>query len=148
MNARTYDLDGANEMLELDRNGIVTQDNTPNTSLVATGIAAKSKVEYIPLDKIEIEIDDTFMFRANIRVADLKASIQQEGQQLPIVVRKVPKGRSGRYQVVSGFRRLKAIEELGGTTIAAIIRADLDDDEAAFRASIFGEHREADLLRH
>ena len=99
-----------------------------------TGIAAGAKVEHLPLEKLAD--DETFMFRANLRVGDLKASIQADGQQLPIVVRKTGKTRGMRYQVISGFRRLKAVKALGWTTIAAIVREDLDDDEAAFRASV------------
>jgi len=63
-------------------------------------------------------------------------SIESEGQQLPIVVRKKGKTRAMRYQVVSGFRRATAMKELGLETIAAIVRQDLDDDEAAFRAAV------------
>ena len=98
------------------------------------GIAAGGKVEHIPLDKLSDDQD--YMFRANLRVAGLRASIAEEGQQLPIIVRKIGKTKAMRYQVVSGFRRLTAIQQLGWPSIAAIIRDDIDDDEAAFRASV------------
>jgi ParB/RepB/Spo0J family partition protein len=78
--------------------------------------------------------DRTFVFRATIRTADLRASIAAEGQQIPIVVR--PQAGAPAYQIISGFRRATAMRELGLDTIAAIVRDDLADDEAALRAAI------------
>jgi len=80
--------------------------------------------------------DETFRFRAALRIGPLRASIASEGQQLPIVVRKRGQTRRLRYQIVSGFRRATAMRALGAPTIAAIVRNDLDDDESAFRASV------------
>jgi ParB/RepB/Spo0J family partition protein len=71
-----------------------------------------------------------------LRLGPLKKSLASEGQQLPIVVRKVGKTKAMRYQIISGFRRATAMRELGYATIAAIIREDLEDDEAAFKASV------------
>ena len=99
------------------------------------GIAAGGTVSYLPLDKIDLD-DEKFMFRARLRVGDLQASIADEGQQLPIVVRKVGKTRAMRYQIISGFRRVTAIKALGWKQVAAIVREDLDDDESAFRAAV------------
>lgn len=76
--------------------------------------------------------DETYMFRAALRVGDLAHSLQHQGQQIPVIVRKHPT-KPG-FQIVSGFRRATAIAMLGWTTVAAIVR-DLDD-EAAFRASV------------
>ena len=98
------------------------------------GIPAGGKVEHLALGKLSEDQD--YMFRASLRVADLQASIEEEGQQLPIIVRKIGKTKAMRYQVISGFRRLTAIQQLGWPTIAAIVRDDIDDDEAAFRASV------------
>ncbi len=74
------------------------------------------------------------MFRASVRVRDLVESIASEGQQIPIIVRPTLDGE--RYQIISGFRRATAMRQLGLDTIAAIVRYDLDDDEAAFRTAI------------
>jgi ParB/RepB/Spo0J family partition protein len=94
-----------------------------------------ARVQHLDIDRIDLD-DDTFRFRAALRVGPLKASLARDGQQLPIVVRKRGQTRAMRYQLISGFRRTAAMRELGATTIAAIVRDDLDDDEEAFRASV------------
>lgn len=78
--------------------------------------------------------DESFRFRANLRVGDLMESIQREGQQIPIFLRKVD-GRDT-YQLISGFRRVTALLKLGVTHVKAIVRTDLDNDDKAFRVSI------------
>ena len=95
----------------------------------------EGKVVLLPLSKLDFD-DTTFMFRAALRIGDLKRSIAEQGQQLPIIVR-----RRKRYdrtrQIVSGFRRANAIKDIGWDTIAAIERDDLmDDDETAFRVAV------------
>lgn len=99
----------------------------PRTPAVAAG-----EVVLLPLGDIDCE-DKTFMFRAAIRVGDLQKSLQQDGQQIPIIVRR-GQGKK-KYQIISGFRRTKAAVRLGWPHIAAIVRNGLSDDEA-FRASV------------
>ncbi len=92
-------------------------------------------IERLPVS--DIAIDNTaFMFRASLRLASLKRSIQAEGQQIPVIVRPLGCAEPVRYQLISGFRRATAIEQLGLDTISAVVRHDLDDDEAAFRVAI------------
>jgi len=59
--------------------------------------------------------------------------LREEGLQVPIVLRKLAEGQ-GKYQLVSGFRRLTAAKGIGWTEIPAIIR-DLDDD-GCFKAAV------------
>ncbi len=59
-------------------------------------------------------------------IAGLVASIREQGQQVPILVRPHPE-EAGRYQVAFGHRRLRALTELG-RTVKAIVR-NLSDDE-------------------
>ncbi|KQV65152.1 plasmid partitioning protein RepB [Rhizobium sp. Root1220] len=56
----------------------------------------------------------------------LLASIRQQGQQVPILVRPHPDG-AGRYQVAFGHRRLRAVSELG-LPVKAVVR-DLTDEQ-------------------
>ncbi len=98
------------------------------------GVAPDAVVVQLPLEKIDLD-DQTFMFRATLRSASLARSIRDEGQQTPVVVRMRESDTSERYQLVSGFRRVHAIQALGRTEVEAIIRDNLDD-EAAFRASV------------
>ena len=81
----------------------------PEPPAFVEGIVAGGQVTYIPLVEIDLA-DETFMFRAHMRNVDLRRSIEDEGQQLPIIVRrKAPGG----YQVISGFRRVHAIRAIG-----------------------------------
>jgi ParB/RepB/Spo0J family partition protein len=110
-------------------------DTPPPNADTPAAIAAGSDVVHLPLDAI-VSDDTTYMFRLQLRVSPLRVNIQNEGQQLPVIVRPVPGSDPARYQLISGFRRLTAIRELGWPTIAAIVRHDLADDESAFRASV------------
>ena len=86
----------------------------------------------LPLDQIDLD-DQTFMFRATLRVGALRRSIEAIGQQTPITVRP---GSNDGYQVISGFRRLRCLRDLDRPTVRAIIRTDLDDPAAAYTASV------------
>ncbi|WP_426128859.1 plasmid partitioning protein RepB [Pararhizobium sp. PWRC1-1] len=56
----------------------------------------------------------------------LVASIREQGQQVPILVRPHPE-KSGRFQVAFGHRRLRALNELG-LPVSAVVR-DLTDEQ-------------------
>lgn len=60
-------------------------------------------------------------------VADLAESIRQHGQQVPIMVRALP-DRPGRFRIVYGRRRLRALRVLG-IPAKALIRS-LSDEQA------------------
>lgn len=78
----------------------------------------------------DIDADNTYEFRVAYKASDLVKSIKQEGLQFPIILR----GKKKPYQLVSGFRRLRACRQLGMSKIKAIIREDLNN-EAAFTLS-------------
>lgn len=72
-------------------------------------------------------IDPSFVQdRMDGDIEGLRSSIQDQGQQVPILVRPHP-DMSGRYQVAFGHRRLRALKELGRNA-KAIVR-DLTDEE-------------------
>ena len=85
----------------------------------------KGKVEEVNIRDIKVE-DTTYEFRVAYKVSDLVRSIKEEGLQFPVILR----GKDKPYQLVSGFRRLRACRQLGMPKIKAIIREDLSDDEA------------------
>jgi len=91
------------------------------------------KVEKIPLDQIDLD-DKQFRFRVNLRVGKLAESIRENGQQLPVFLRR--RQSDGKLQIVSGFRRITAIDKLGWGTVNAIVRTDLDEDVDAAMVSI------------
>ena len=59
---------------------------------------------------------------------ELTASIRERGVISPIVVRPMPGGADGEYQVVAGERRWRASQRAGRRTIPGVVR-DLDDLE-------------------
>ena len=115
---------------------------TPSVAVVrgdgasdSPSLAAGATVVHVPLDRIVAD-EAKFMFRARLRFSDLAAHLAREGQQIPAVVRPVPGAGEPRYELISGFRRLHAARSLGWETLATLVREDLEDDEAAFRASV------------
>lgn len=73
------------------------------------------------------DIDPSFVQdRMEGDIDGLVASIREQGQQVPILVRPHPE-RSGRYQVAFGHRRLRAVKELG-LPVKAVVR-ELTDEQ-------------------
>ncbi|MBD5452404.1 MAG: ParB N-terminal domain-containing protein [Lachnospiraceae bacterium] len=61
------------------------------------------------------------------RLQQMMNSIKQSGVISPIIVRPVD---SGKYEIICGHNRTKAVKELGYDSILADIRYELSDDEA------------------
>lgn len=95
----------------------------------------------IKVDKLDIEFND-LEFRVSPRVGDLIEDIGRNGQQFPIIVR--PIEGTYTYQIVSGYRRVRAIRALGWDSVKAIVRDDLDDD-AAYRVSFLENEKRKNL---
>ena len=93
---------------------------------------AEYTVYSIPLKDIDLT-DETYRFRADLRIGPLARSIKADGIQIPVILRTV-EGRDDRYQVISGFRRLTAALHLGMAVVPAIVR-ELTDDQA-FRVCV------------
>ena len=69
--------------------------------------------------------------RRDFKVEDLEeltASVRERGVISPIVVRPMPGGGDGEYQIVAGERRWRASQKAGRRTIPGVVR-DLDDLE-------------------
>jgi ParB/RepB/Spo0J family partition protein len=88
----------------------------------------EDKVKTLDIDKIDLTKNE-FEFRLTTRFGDLVESIQANGQQFPVVVRLIPDTTPKKYQLISGFRRVRALSELKIPEVKAIVR-DLDDDTA------------------
>jgi ParB family chromosome partitioning protein len=83
----------------------------------------------ISLDPATVEgstIADRLPTLIDPKFDQLKASIEENGQQIPILVRPHPE-KGGRYQIVYGRRRLRAAVDLG-RSVSAIVR-NLTDRE-------------------
>ena len=89
-------------------------------------------IREMPLSKIDME-NEQFRFRVNLRTNDLEESLSGDGQQFPVVLRRED---SGKYQIISGFRRIHALRRLGWEKVKAVVRKDLGDDSEACRISI------------
>lgn len=86
------------------------------------------------LDPAEIE-DDRYSDRLDPQdVHDLRASIEQNGQTVPILVRRHPT-ETNRYLLVYGRRRLEAIRGSDKVSKVRAVIANLDDT-AALRAQV------------
>lgn len=72
-------------------------------------------------------IDPSFVQdRMDGDISGLKASISEQGQQVPVLVRPHPE-KLGRYQVAFGHRRVRALSELG-FKVQAVVR-ELTDEQ-------------------
>ena len=86
------------------------------------------------LDPVEIE-DERYSDRLDPQdVDDLRASIEQNGQTVPILVRRHP-AETNRYLLVYGRRRLEAIRASDKVKKVRALIANLDDT-AALRAQV------------
>ncbi|MHB8417183.1 MAG: ParB/RepB/Spo0J family partition protein [Myxococcales bacterium] len=82
-------------------------------------------LEILPLE--QIEEDATFRLRPEGDVAGLAQSLAREGQLLPVEVRlRGP----GRWQLVTGFRRVAALRLLRREQVLARLHDELGDEEA------------------
>lgn len=79
-----------------------------------------------------------FKKRSGIEQQELTESIKENGLLEPIIVRSFPVGK---YEIISGHRRVEACKELGITSIPTIIK-DLSKDEAIVRMVDSNIHRE------
>jgi ParB family chromosome partitioning protein len=93
------------------------------SALLAAGSAV---VELDPALIDDSFITDRMPTSAGAVDHELRDSIEQNGQQVPILVRPHP-SLPGRYQVAYGHRRLRAIASLG-KMVRAVVRA-LDDEQ-------------------
>lgn len=109
-------------------------------SMMATNRALRSARDAVDGHKVweldPADIDDSrFADRLDPSdVADLRASIEANGQTVPVLVRRDP-GDPARYLLVYGRRRLEAIRSSDRVTRVRALIATLDDD-AAIRAQV------------
>jgi ParB-like chromosome segregation protein Spo0J len=95
----------------------------------------------IKIDKLDLAYNE-LEFRVAPRVGDLVEDIGRNGQQFPIIVRGIE--GTYNYQIVSGYRRVRAIKALGWDTVKAIVRDDLDD-VAAYKVSFLENEKRKSL---
>ena len=79
-------------------------------------------LQYLPIATINLA-DDSFRVTFAPNLTKLKTSIKKIGVSQPIVVRHT---EDGAYQIVSGYKRVRACQELGRQTIPALIHEHTD----------------------
>jgi len=97
-------------------------------------------VEFLPIRSIQ---PGKYQPRGGIDPASLEAlarSIEQSGLMQPIVVRRLA-GQSGRYELIAGERRWRAMDRLGRSEVPAIVQV-VDDAKAAELALVENLQRE------
>ncbi len=99
----------------------------------ATGKALQESIakegRLVELDPVLVDgaaISDRISLESDPQFEELKTTIRESGQQVPILVRVHPDDKS-KFQAAYGHRRLKAARELG-VAVKAIVR-DLDDHQ-------------------
>lgn len=118
-------------------------------SMMATNRALRSARDAVDGHKVweldPADIDDSrFSDRLDPGdVADLRASIETNGQTVPVLVRRHP-ADPGRYLLVYGRRRLEAIRASDRVAKVRALIATLDDD-AAIRAQVSENTARRDL---
>ncbi len=82
------------------------------------------EIKDVPIGALD-HLDRTFQCRLEESLDDLKESLVQEGQRVPVDL------FGGRpHRIIDGFRRIGAIQELGWTTVKALIHTRLSEEEA------------------
>ena len=86
-----------------------------------------TEVTDVPLAHLDVE-DTTFQCRVTLKPELLVDSVKNHGIQVPLVVRKHPR-KKDKFQIVCGFRRATAAQQIGYVRVPCVIR-DLKDEEA------------------
>ncbi len=84
-------------------------------------------VAWGPRDRLDIDLTAVNSDESSESIRDLAASIQEAGQQVPVLLRP-SRERDGHFEVIYGQRRILACRELG-IPVRALIRT-LDDTDA------------------
>ena len=91
----------------------------------------KMKMEYVPVDRIEVNWDFRIEPRDIETEKGIKKSLEEIGMAQPIKVR--PKGK--KYEVVAGRGRLKILKEAGEKKIPVVIE-ELSDEHAKLQSIV------------
>jgi ParB family transcriptional regulator, chromosome partitioning protein len=119
--------------LALDR---IEQESRALQDALATGAAI---VELDPAAVVPSIVRDRLPDSGAATFEALKLSIQEHGQEVPILVRPHP-DHQGQYQIAFGHRRLKAVAALG-KKIRAVVRT-MTDVELITAQGVENSHRE------
>src|SRR6266704_4047098 len=104
-----------------------------NATMVASGTKAVppvvSSIQDIPLGKIRESKTNPRRFFDEAKLGELADNIRQYGVLQPILLRPLPEGEAGTYELVAGTRRYRASKLAKRESIPATVR-DLTDAQA------------------
>lgn len=95
-------------------------------------------IKNISIDLLVPFENHPFKKRSGIEQQELTESIKENGLLEPIIVRSFP---AGKYEIISGHRRVESCKELGITSVPTIIE-ELTKDEAIVQMVDSNIHRE------
>ena len=98
----------------------------------------ETRAEHLPIDKLKPFEGHPFKVTDDEEMDQLVWSILTQGLLTPLVVRPLP---TGKYEVISGHRRLHACKKAGIDTVPALV-TNLDRDAAAIALVDSNLHRE------
>ena len=101
-------------------------------------IISQDEIKHIPLSKIDFE-DTQFEYRVTRDLAPLAESLKKDGQKFPALVRK----KQNKYQLICGFRRARALKQIGEPAIKAFVHETISDQEAHRISIIENEERKS-----
>lgn len=87
----------------------------------------KKTIIEIPVSEVRPFANHPFKLYEGERFAEMLESIKENGVIIPIIVRPID---NEKYEILSGHNRVEAAKAAGFETIPAIIRKNLNDDEA------------------
>lgn len=116
------------------------EDTAEKTAVIETEEIDDSVFDEVKKISVEEIVPNRFQPRtvfADEKIEELSLTIRTHGIIQPIVVRQV----DGRYEIIAGERRFRAVQKLGWETIPAIVK-DFNDTETASVALIENLQRE------
>ncbi|MGG4489323.1 nucleoid occlusion protein [Metabacillus idriensis] len=116
------------------------EDTAEKTAVIETEEIDDSVYDEVKKISVEEIVPNRFQPRtvfADEKIEELSLTIRTHGIIQPIVVRQV----DGRYEIIAGERRFRAVQKLGWETIPAIVK-DFNDTETASVALIENLQRE------
>lgn len=90
------------------------------------GLSYNISIKEVNISQLNENANHPFKVSDDKKLQILAESIRKDGLMHPIIIRLLP---NGRYEILSGHRRTKAIESIGKKTVKAIV-VEVDDETA------------------
>ena len=95
--------------------------------LMSNLVSQNNHVQYIPIDMLVPYHKHPFKLYSGERFNDMVESIRKNGILNPILVQPTS---NGKYEILSGHNRVQSAKTVGLTTIPAVVKENLSEDEA------------------